>query len=108
MTAKANNIVVFPKARSRNPLQSMEEILDHIAENRRDHITYLIEDISDYVIQRAELEGFRVTDEEHSKSTLLFIESMRAMLYSTARLTHPLHKITDEIIVRDSEDKEED
>lgn len=108
MTAKANNVVVFPKARSRNPLQSMEEILDHIAENRRDHITYLIEDISDYAIQRAELEGFRVTDEEHSKSTLLFIESMRAMLYSTARLNHPLHKITDEIIVVTDENKEED
>lgn len=108
MTAKANNIVVFPKSRSRNPLQSMEEILDHIAENRREHISYLIEDISHYVIQRAELEGYGVTEEEHSKSTLLFIESMRAMLYSTARLSHPLHKIAIDVIVANDEEKEED
>ena len=108
MTAKANNVVVFPKAGSRNPLQSMEEIIDHITENRREHITYLVDDISEYVIQRAELEGFRVTDEDHTKSTMLFIEAMRAMLYSTARLEHPLHKITDDIIVVESENKEED
>lgn len=108
MTAKANNIVVFPKARTRNPLQSMEEIIDHITENRREHITYLVDDISEYVIQRAELEGFRVTDQDHTKSTMLFIEAMRAMLYSTARLEHPLHKITDDIIVVESENKEED
>jgi nitrate reductase assembly molybdenum cofactor insertion protein NarJ len=108
MTAKANNIVVFPKARSRNPLQSMEEIIDHITENRREHISYLVDDISEYVIQRAELEGFHVTAEAHTKSTMLFIESMRAMLYSTARLDHPLHKITDDIIVVESDDREED
>jgi len=39
---------------------------------------------------------------------MLFIESMRAMLYSTARLDHPLHKITDDIIVVESDDREED
>lgn len=108
MTTKANNVVMFPKARNRNPLQTMDEILDHIAENRKEHISYLIEDISDYVIQRAELEGYRVMEDDHQKSTLLFIESMRAMLYSTARLSHPLHKIANEVIVADIEDKEEE
>ncbi len=109
MTAKANNVVVFPKARRHHQLQSMDEIFEHIAENRREHISYLIDEISEFVIQRAEMEGFRVADPEHSKSTLLFIESMRAMLHSAARLNHPLHKITDDIIVvDDSEEKEED
>lgn len=108
MISQTNNVVVFPKARSRNPLQSMDEILDHISENRKEHIQYLVEDISDYVIQRAEVEGFHVTAEEHTKSTMLFIESMRAMLYSSARLNHPLHKITEDVIVVTNEEKEEE
>lgn len=109
MTSQTNNVVVFPKTNSRNPLQSIDEIHDHIAKNREEHITYLIEDISDYVIQRAELEGFRVSSNEHTKSTMLFIESMRAMFYKTARLNHPLHKITDEVItIENEEEKEED
>jgi hypothetical protein len=86
----------------------MEEIIDLIAENRREHITYLVDDISDYVIQRAELEGFRVTEEDCAKSTMLFIESLRAMLYSTAKLDHPLHKITNDVIVLENEGREAD
>jgi hypothetical protein len=108
MTIKANNIVIFPKERRDHPLQSLEEIMAHIDESRVEHISYLVEDISEYVIQRAEMEGFRVTDPDYTKSTMLFIESMRAMLYSTVKLNHPLHKITPEIIVINDENKEED
>lgn len=108
MTTKANNIVVFPKAHRTSALQSMDQILDHVAENRREHIAYLVDDISEYVFQRAELEGFHITHEDYIKSTALFIESMRAMLYSSARLDHPLHKITDEVISFNTDEKEED
>jgi len=108
MTAQTNNVVIFPDIRRRNILQSLEEVVSHVEENRKEHIQYLVEDISDYVIQRAEVEGFHVTAEEHTKSTMLFIESMRAMLYSSARLNHPLHKITDDVIVVTNEEKEEE
>jgi RNase adaptor protein for sRNA GlmZ degradation len=107
MTAETNNVVIFPDIRRRNILQSLEEVISHVEENRKEHIQYLVDDISDYVLQRAEVEGFHVTSEEHAKSTLLFIESMRAMLYSSARIKHPLHKITEQVILANSE-KEED
>lgn len=108
MTTQTNNVVIFPDIRRRSVLQSLEEIVSHVKENRKEHIQYLIDDISDYVIQRAEVEGFHVTNEEHVKSTMLFIESMRAMLYSSVSIEHPLHKITDSVTFTYSEDTEED
>ena len=89
---------MFPKPSKLSPLQSLEEIIEHINDNRREHIVYLVEDISEYVFQRATLEGFHITDEDHIKSSMLFIESLRALLYKTADLDHPLHKIAEEVI----------
>lgn len=108
MIPKSNNIVLFPRSYRDIPLQSIEQIIDHVAENRKEHITYLVDDIAEYVFQRADLEGFHVTAREYTKSSGLFIEAMRAMLYRSAELEHPLHKITEDIITIDDEPEEED
>lgn len=109
MNPVSNNVVIFPKApREGAPLQSLEEIIEHISDNRKEHISFLVDDISEYVFSRAEMEGFHVLSEDYIKPTMLFVESLRAMLYKTARIDHPLHKITEDVIVVSSEEKEED
>jgi hypothetical protein len=108
MNPETNNVVVFPTAYTGRPLQSIEEIHDRIVSNRKEHISYLVDDMCEYVFQRAEIEGFHVSLEENMKASMLFIESLRAMLYRSALIDHPLHKIAEEAIVYSIEDKEED
>lgn len=108
MMERKDNVVLFPKARNGGSLQSLEEIIEHISDNRKEHISFLVDDIAEYVFQRAEMEGFHVMDEDYIKPTMLFVESLRAMLYKTARLEHPLHKITEDVITISNEETEED
>lgn len=102
MISQSNNVVLFPKDYKDGPLQSLEEIKGRIAENRMEHISYLVEDITEYVFQRAELEGFHISSDECINSTMLFIESLKAALYRAALLEHPLHKLADDVMVVDT------
>ena len=104
MNPSTNNVVHFPKPHRDRPAQSMSEVINRVEESRKEHISYLVDDITEYVFQRSTMEGFDVVDEAHIKHALLFIESMRALLYRSANLDHPLHKIADDHITYTSEE----
>ena len=109
MNPISNNVVAFPKPHRDRPAQSMSEVINRVEESRKEHISYLVDDMVEYVFQRSTMEGFDVADEEHIQHALLFIESLRALLYCSANLYHPLHNIAkDNITYVREEDLEED
>lgn len=100
-----NNVIVFPKQIEKQQLQSLDEILERVEENRREHINYVLDELAAFVFQRAHEEGFDIDQDELYKDTILVVESIRSMLCKSVSINHPLQKITEDLISIEDEVK---
>jgi len=95
-----NNVVLFPRQKKDSPPNTIEELYENVAGTRKEHIEYLLDDVLSFVFQRCYEEGFDLGQEECLKTTALIVDTMRAGLYSTVGIPHPLHASA-EIIYKD-------
>lgn len=92
-----SNVVVFPKWKKETPPQSLEELFNQIEETRSEHIQYLVnEEIAPSLIRALYHEGFDLTTDECEAATNLFVESLKAALYKSSMIDHPLHEVADD------------
>lgn len=101
-----DNIIIFPKPKQNQQLQSLPEILGRVEENRKEHISYIVDDLASFIFQRAHEEGFDLEQDDLHKDCTLVVESIRSMLCKAIRIDHPLQKITESLISIDSEEGE--
>lgn len=96
-----SNVVIFPKQKKDAPPITMEEIYENVAEARREHIEFLLDDVLAFAFQRCYEEGFNLGNDDCLKSTALLVESFRAGLYNTVGIPHPLHTTAETIFVEE-------
>ncbi|NBX48919.1 hypothetical protein EBT25_03080 [bacterium] len=99
-----DNVIIFPKQIEKQQLQSLDEILERVEENRREHINYILDELAAFVFQRAHEEGFDMEQDDLYKDSILVVESIRSMLCKSVSIPHPLQKITEELISIEDEE----
>lgn len=100
-----DNVIVFPKAKRDTPPQSIEEIHEKRAVVKKEHIEMVLDDVMSNVFYHLSEEGFDMGDEGCVKSTAMLIETMRAAMYKSVDLFHPLHDITETMFTFESLDE---
>ena len=95
----ANNemIVSFPPDRIvRMPVpKNAEEI---IKKTQKNHINRLVEDQANLLASRLSMSGVDISSEDFQRQFALSIECLRASIYGTVGLTHPMQKPMAEMI----------
>ena len=98
-----NNVVLFPKAKRGTPPQTLEELIENVSEARKEHIEFVIDESLAYVFGRCYEEGFDLNQDHCLKTTALIVEALRAGLYMTVHLDHPLHAPAESMFVMENE-----
>jgi hypothetical protein len=98
-----DNVVMFPKAKKDTPLHTREEVEAKVSAARKEHVEYIIDETLSFVFSRCYEEGFNMNNDNCFKTTGMLVESMRAALYNTVGLHHPLHSIAEELFSSDEE-----
>lgn len=96
-----SNVVLFPKQKKDTPPQTIEQLYENVEGTRREHIEFIIDDVLSSVFQHCYEEGFDLGQDDCLKTTGLVVESLRAGLYNTIGMEHPLHKVADTLFVED-------
>ena len=92
------NVVAFPKAHKDAPPQSLEEVIERVSENRKEHINHIVDDLGSFFVSRAYEEGFPIDSDECFKDVILVIEAMRSAMFKSIGLEHPIQFIVDSVI----------
>jgi hypothetical protein len=100
------NVVAFPKAHKDAPAQSLEEVIERVSENRKEHINHIVDDLGDFFVSRAYEEGFPIDAEDCLKDVILVIEAMRSAMYKSIGLEHPMQFVVDNVISLGESDDE--
>lgn len=69
--------------------------MEVVSSSRKEHIEYLIDETLSFVFSRCAEDGFDLGHDKCSKTTAMLIESLRAALFNTVGIDHPLHKVAD-------------
>lgn len=92
-----NNVVPFPGFKRESPPQTVEEIVDKVTQNRKDHVEGVMADIVPEFIHLFGSYGLDVTSDEFIKDVAMIMESTKSMISRQYRLEHPFHKMVDNI-----------
>lgn len=95
------NVIAFPKGKRDAPPQSIEELQAKVNETRIEHIDYIVEETMSFIFSRCYDEGFDLAHEDCLKTTSLVVESLKAALYNTVGIEHPLHPLAENLFVLD-------
>lgn len=98
-----SNVIMFPKGKKDSPPQSMEELLSTVETARKEHAEFIIDETLSFVFSRCYEEGFDLNKDHCVKTTALVVESLRAAMYNTVGIEHPLFKVADSLFVSDEE-----
>jgi hypothetical protein len=98
-----SNVVVFPRSKQGAPANSIDEILENMEVVRKEQVEMLIDETLSYVFSRCYQEGYDLSADDCVKPTAMVVESLRAALYKTVGMSHPLHDTADKIFVDDNE-----
>lgn len=92
------NVVAFPKAHKDAPPQSLEEVIERVSENRKEHINHIVDDLGNFFVSRVYEEGFPIDSEECFKDVILVIEAMRSAMFKSIGLDHPMQDMVENVI----------
>lgn len=92
-----DNVILFPKFKKDSPPQSVEDIVDQIAQTRKDHVDSVLNDLIPEFMHLFASYGVDVSSENYVKDAAMIVESMKAMLHRQFNLDHPFHKMVDNL-----------
>lgn len=91
-----SNIITFPKVKKNHPPQSIDEVMEIVVSSRKEHVDIFMENILPVVFSSAADFGFDLAKEESTKSTALFVESLKSALYDTCGIEHVLQEFAEQ------------
>lgn len=104
------NVIIFPKNKLKTPPQTVEELNEsleaintEIVNVRKDYIEELLDDTMQDIFANFASEGFDLCSEDCIKSTSMLIETLRAAVYRSVNIEHPLHEVADRTFLHPEE-----
>lgn len=92
-----SNVIKFPKGKLNTPPQSMEELISSVEDTRKEHISYILDDIIPSLMQMLSFQGFHLDSEECEHTNVFMFEALESALYKAAGLEHWMHDIVSDI-----------
>ena len=71
--------------------------METVISSRKEHVEMFLESMLPYVFSSAIDFGLDITKDECVKSTALFVESLKAVLYNSCDIDHILHDFADQM-----------
>ena len=99
-----SNVIAFPKAKKNHPPQSIDEVIETVVSSRKEHVEMFLEGVLPLIFSNAYDFGLDLSKPECNKPTALFIESLKAALYSSCNLDHVLHEFSEQAFEMIDED----
>jgi len=94
-----SNIVKFPGLHRHAPPQSEEEMHENIRRVRETFITKNAVDMAFNVFQELENSGIDISEDDKMQYDLILIsESIKAAMFRSLKMKHPLHEFSENII----------
>lgn len=104
----SNNIIQFPKANLRAPVEEivLEEITRNVESVKHYHIQETIANLAPIIFNTLEVAGFGISDDDTTdiKDGAFIIESLRSLMCKYYDIYHPFQQIAENVF---SPDKEE-
>lgn len=91
ITSYGNNIILFPQDRIVRP-QTVAQFEDGLLQAKLDYIEYLVKKHSYTLFVRLNLDGVEIKNAQDIGDYVFVTEAIRAALYRTHGLEHPLHE----------------
>lgn len=102
MSNSSNVILSFPQERVIRPPQSSynekERDREQTARRQKMHINNILEENASFLISRLGMSGINISSVEFQRNYALTIEFLRAAIYKTFDIDHPLHDPMTEMI----------
>lgn len=103
----SNNIITFPKSRTSQTPQTIEEIYTNLDVLKRLHVDETTLLISSMLLEQLAIVGFDYIQEDDSfaaKETVFVLEALQALLMKKYGMPHPFHDLAEKILLT-NEDK---
>ena len=85
----ANVVISFPEDRIvRIPIP--ESTRELVANTQKHHVNHLLEEQSAFILTKLLMSGVDISNEQFQKNFVLVMECLRASIYETLQITHPL------------------
>lgn len=106
MVKKKNNVIEFPKEKSIQAPESIEEIQEKLSEYKQNYSSEFSQLLMNKIILEMERDGvnFVYNQEKLFPSIVLALESINALHLRGNDIHHPLHDFADEAFVEDESD----
>ena len=91
------NLVLFPSDRIVR-VKLPESTQEAIQKTQKTHINQIIEEQADSIASRLAMSGVDISSDDFQKAFALSIECLRASVYATVGLHHPMHRPMKEMI----------
>ena len=101
-----DNVVLFPKSKRETPPQSIEEIIDGVQKMREMRVEEILYSMTSLVLSQLIDSGVNIEDTECNKSIALLFESIKALIYKSFSLPHPLHEFSNQAFLIKEWDEE--
>jgi hypothetical protein len=98
-----SNVVIFPRSKQAAPANSIDEIIENMEVVRKEQVEMIIDETLSYVFNRSYQEGYDLSSDHCVKPTAMVVESLRAALYKTVGMSHPLHDAAEKLFADDQE-----
>lgn len=98
----SNNVITFPKSRTSQSPQSIEEIYTNLDVLKRLHVDETMLLVSSMMLEQLAIVGFDYQSEDEdfaAKETVFFLEALQALLMKKYNMEHPFHEIAEKIFL---------
>ena len=92
------NVVQFPRANRRIPIQSLEEMQADVKNNKIKFINGVVDHYCSQLINKFSANGLNVQTEEFLRDFAFGLEAMRSGLYRSVDIKQPLQDVLDSTI----------
>ncbi len=92
-----DNVVLFPGFKKDSPPQSLEEIVDQVTQNRKEHVEGVMMDLIPDLIHMFGSYGLDINSDEYIKDVAMIMESIKSMVSRQYKLPHSFHEMVDTI-----------
>jgi hypothetical protein len=99
---ESNNVITFPRSRTSQTPQSIEEIYTNLDVLKKLHVDETLILMSTMILEQLAIAGFDYSEEEGdfgAKETIFFLESLQALLMKKYGMNHPFHEIAEKMFL---------
>lgn len=91
-----SNVISFPRGKREAPPQSLEELYGKIEATKMEHVENILDEMIPWTLRAFQEEGFDMFNDESEGNINFMVEAIRAALYKSVKIEHPMQASIEE------------